>query len=262
MEDDSGTDQVSRALVLAAGQGSRFGGTGVSKVLHPIHGVPLLAFTVDLMRAAAGEVAVAVPTGFAATIATALEPFGLKTTLVEVNQGIGVIPTIATAVETLGWTGPLVIASGDELYAPSCADPKQLLQPGIRDAFIAKGVYRDLHARPAANACYVEVDEDAIITSISEEPLQDCWRGTGLTYLSREAVEGLVIANTEHNVCTWIRTQLNRDLVVAALELKDSVNVNTRDDLTDADAHVLEFSLVDHFSDLAPVLSGTSNPAG
>jgi len=157
-------------------------------------------------------------------------------------------------VEELGWTGTLVIASGDELYAPVCADPMQLLQPRIRDAFVAKGVYRNLHERPAANACYVEVNEDAVITAISDDPRQDCWRGTGLTYLSTEAVERLVAAKTTHNVCTWIRTQLGGDLVVAALELEDSVNVNTRDDTSDAEAHVLEFSLLDQFSGPARIL--------
>jgi bifunctional UDP-N-acetylglucosamine pyrophosphorylase/glucosamine-1-phosphate N-acetyltransferase len=121
----------SRAIILAAGKGSRMNST-LPKVLHPFRGKPLIAYALDAARTACDEVTVVV--GHAADAVTNILPRGTHTVRQQEQHGTG--HAVRCAIETL--------ADSDE--------DSIVVQPGDHPLVSAKSLERVIQARRESDA--------------------------------------------------------------------------------------------------------------
>lgn len=100
------------AIVMAAGKGTRMK-SDLPKVLHPLGGKPLLAYTLDLARALkAGRVVVVVGHQAERVQAAFTGPEQYRFVVQEPQLGTGHAVMVA-APELAGWQGPVLILCGD-----------------------------------------------------------------------------------------------------------------------------------------------------
>jgi bifunctional UDP-N-acetylglucosamine pyrophosphorylase/glucosamine-1-phosphate N-acetyltransferase len=103
-------------IILAAGKGSRFGATGMSKTVVPLLGKPLVNYGVELLKKTTDKVVV-VTGAFSETVEECVKPLGVETVLDAVPQGTGWSFAVATKkIEELGVEPELVIVGyGDHM---------------------------------------------------------------------------------------------------------------------------------------------------
>ena len=106
------TDQEPAVVILAAGKGTRMR-SDMPKVLHPVAGRPMLAYTLDLARdLGAGRVVVVVGHQAQRVREAFSDQAGLRFVLQEPQLGTG-HAVMAAAPELEDWPGPVVILCGD-----------------------------------------------------------------------------------------------------------------------------------------------------
>jgi dTDP-glucose pyrophosphorylase len=182
-----GNSRIRKAVVLAAGRGTRMGDLTVDlpKPMLPVHGKPLLEHILERLRAA-GFDKVLIVTGFRAeTIENHFAGYPMELMFVRQNELNGTAKAALLAEEFVG-ADPFVLTFGDILIEPEdYRDTVRLIESPAVDGVIAVKHVDD----PFQGAAVYE--ENGRVTEIIEKPPRGTsrtnWNSAGM-YAFRPAV--------------------------------------------------------------------------
>ncbi len=173
-----------KAIILAAGKGSRFEGA-TNKLVYPINGTPVIvnaAKTAELIGAT--SLCVTVNSITRTSIEVALATAGYTTTYVEQLSTLG----LCGALLEFSWlTEPFIVVLGDTYTQTD--DLHKLYDMHMSKGGIVTTAYvEDLDTTSVRRACTLRVREDGSIISIIEKPVVSTGlRGCGL-YICEPAI--------------------------------------------------------------------------
>lgn len=225
-------------LILAAGEGTRLFGSGLTggcKPLVEVNGKKLLTYALDNLSAFGIRQAVIVVGKYADAIKEAYGDWYQDIQLVYAQQEepVGIVNAILSAEAYV--TDDVALQLSDEIFVG--LNPVQ--EPLGGGADFAVGYVTEQDERKIKGNYSIDLDQDGTVLKCTEKPTEvtNHYKGTGFCFFKREMLDTLKAfydsaANKPNDLCDFINLLISKGKRGCIFEAADAeININTERDL-------------------------------
>ena len=225
-------------LILAAGEGTRLFGSGLTggcKPLVEVNGKRLLTYALDNLSAFGVRRAVIVVGKYAEEIKAVYGDHYRDIQLIYAQQEepVGIVNAILSAAPCV--TDDIVLQLSDEIFVGL----KPAQEPLCGGVDFAVGYVTEQDARKIRGNYSIDLDADGAVLKCTEKPTEvdNHYKGTGFCFFKRETLDTLRnfydrAENKPNDLCDFINLLISKGKRGCIFETADAeININTEKDL-------------------------------